>query len=122
MSSRKIINRVPESKNHPQASSGADQRYEQAIFAAELGEAPSIDLHQLDRTEAIRETDAFIAREAAKGTEAVAIIHGRGSGSLRQAIRIHLKANPLVVFFRDADSPAQQGGVTYAALHDARKR
>jgi len=99
-----------------------EAEFEQTIFAAELGDAPSVDLHGLDRIDAIRELDAYIASEAARGTEAIEIIHGRGSGTLRQAVRAHLASHPLIALHRDASHPGKQGGVMYAALYDARKR
>lgn len=92
--------------------------HESAIFAAELGEAPEIDLHGESVDVAVRLLDAFVNHEFVAGTDVVKIIHGRGEGKLRNAIHEYLKTQTeLVAYFRDAQSKKQQGGVTYAALH-----
>lgn len=89
---------------------------ETAIFAAEIGEAPSLDLHGMDSHEAVHAVDAFLNREFMTNSEAVRIIHGRGTGTLRKAIHESLKKHPLVIEFRDSMQPGQQGGVTLVAL------
>mgnify|MGYP001598232775 CR=1 FL=1 len=92
--------------------------YEASIFAAELGEAREIDLHGESIDVALSLLDAFLNHEFVAGTEVVKIIHGRGEGKLRDAIREALaKQTELVAFFRDAESRKEQGGVTYVALH-----
>ncbi|OGL74454.1 hypothetical protein A3E39_01640 [Candidatus Uhrbacteria bacterium RIFCSPHIGHO2_12_FULL_60_25] len=92
--------------------------HESAIFAAELGEAPEINLHGESVDVAIRLLDAFVNHEFVAGTDVVKIIHGRGEGRLHDAVRDYLKSQTeLVAFFRDAQAKGQQGGVTYAALH-----
>ncbi len=89
-----------------------------AIFAAELGDAPEIDLHGMDVPLAVSQLDQYINHEFVAGSEAVKIIHGRGTGKLRDAIHAYLKKQTeLVAAFRDSRSPGQQGGVTIAALH-----
>ncbi len=119
MGTRKIVEIPPTPDPHPPRTSER-AAYEQAVLAAELGGAPSVDLHGMDRDDAIRTLDAEISHHAAIGTEVIEIIHGRGTGALRDAVRNHLKSNKLVAYFRDADHPGKQGGVTYAALHEAR--
>jgi len=90
---------------------------ETAIFAAELGgHAVSIDLHGLDAHEALLQLDAFLNRCFVHDGAVVRIIHGRGSGKLRTAIRSALKTHPLVSMYRDANSSTEDGGVTYVAL------
>jgi len=55
--------------------------------------------------------DAFLA-----GLPSVRLIHGKGSGALRKAVRDLLAAHPLVDSFRDGE-PAEGGaGATVAAL------
>ena len=93
------------------------ERHEAAIFAAELGGAPEIDLHGLATDEAIRELDAFIHREIMRGTEVVKIIHGRGDGILRKTVQKWLASQKeTVLYFRDTDNHLQQGAVTFAVL------
>jgi DNA mismatch repair protein MutS2 len=90
---------------------------EAALFAAEIGESPSLDLHGMDSHEAIRAMDSFLNSEFMQGSEAVRIIHGRGQGILRKAVHAALQTHPLVAKFRDAVHHGQQGGVTVIALH-----
>jgi DNA-nicking Smr family endonuclease len=50
-----------------------------------LGE-PTLDLHGLQVRAALQRTDAFLRGEQARGTLAVRIITGHGTGTLKQAI------------------------------------
>lgn len=106
----------PQSEKPPNEPRLTDP-YESALFAAELGAAPEIDLHGETVDSALARVDAFLDHEFYAGTEAVKIIHGRGGGALRQAVRDYLKKQThLVAAFRDAQSPGQLGGVTLVAL------
>jgi len=94
--------------------------HETAIFAAELGACPEVDLHGMTSDAAIHELDRFLHQELMKGSEVIRVIHGRGDQILRKAIHAWLKkqkALDLVAYFRDAQNPSQQSAVTYAALH-----
>lgn len=91
--------------------------YEHAIFAAEIGDPPKTDLHALDVHEALRTVDQFINHEFLEGSDVIKIIHGRGTGKLREAIHAFLTNHELVAYFRDANVPGQIGGSTYAVLH-----
>lgn len=98
----------------------AEQDAESAIFAAELGGAPSIDLHGMDRPVALRELEAFFHVELMKGTAAIKIIHGRGNQILRAAVTEWLKRSdqqPFIAKFRASQNPSEQDAVTYVALH-----
>jgi DNA mismatch repair protein MutS2 len=96
--------------------------YEAAIFAAEIGEAPSIDLHEENVNLALDRLETFLHREMMRGTEVIKIIHGRGTGTLRKAIHAWLqKQTALVPYFRDAEATHGAGGVTYAALYRIKK-
>ncbi len=68
----------------------------------------SIDLHLFQPKE-IRSVVASYLEEAARlGFAEVRLIHGRGIGVQREAVRAVLAKNPLVRDFRDA--PAERGG------------
>ena len=95
---------------------------EAAMFAAELGESPSLDLHGLDSHEAIRAMDSFLNSEFMRGSEAVKIIHGHGHGVLRASVHKALRGHPLVIAFRDAVHHGQQGSVTVVALASKDRR
>jgi DNA mismatch repair protein MutS2 len=91
---------------------------ESKIFAAELGSgAPEIDLHDSSDTEGgVRELDQFLNHEFVNGEEVVKIIHGRGTGKMRQAVHDYLKTVSFVETFRDSESPSGIMGVTFAVL------
>jgi dsDNA-specific endonuclease/ATPase MutS2 len=114
-----FVMKNPENAAIPEAPKPSDP-WEIAIFAAEVGHAPEIDLHGKSRHEALGLLESFLNHEFVAGTEVVKIIHGRGNGILRNAIHKSLDGHELVARFRDADDPAQKGGVTYAALHSNR--
>ncbi|MEK7115928.1 MAG: Smr/MutS family protein [Patescibacteria group bacterium] len=103
--------------------SSTDDAAEAAIFAAELGKVPEIDLHGMTQNVALSELEAFFHSELFTGTEVIKIIHGRGDQILRNAIYRWLREpeqSDLIVKFRDSQNPAQQGAVTYVALHRLR--
>jgi DNA mismatch repair protein MutS2 len=94
----------------------SNPNHESAIFAAELGDAPTIDLHGMNADTAIHDLDEYLNREFMHGTLVIKIIHGRGTATLQRAVTQHLRSHPLVDYFRGAESPSQSGAVTYAAL------
>ncbi len=57
--------------------------------------------------------DAFLA-----GIPTVLVIHGKGTGTLRQAVRDELKNHPLVKSFRRAELEDGGDGVTIVELAD----
>jgi DNA-nicking Smr family endonuclease len=94
--------------------------FEAALFAAELGGAPEIDLHGQSTDLALSEMETFLHAHLMSGSEVVRIIHGRGEQILRNSIMKRLgelKKQELVAAFRDTTNPAQQGAVTLVALH-----
>lgn len=93
--------------------------YEQTAFAAELNdETPMVDLHGMSANEAVHALISAVNHEFMNGSDAIRIIHGRGSGVLRNAIHEELRRQTeLVAYFRGATSPGQSGGVTIAVLH-----
>jgi len=55
-----------------------------------------LDLHGLRVLEAVRQTNAFLLREQARGSVAVRIVTGHGTGVLKAAIRDVLRNHPAV--------------------------
>ena len=85
------------------------------LFFAEIGNsAPCIDLHGLFVDDAINGLEKFITNEFAKGTEVVKIIHGHGTGRLRQIVHDWLSQSKYVIGFRIAYT----GAITLAILGD----
>ncbi len=66
--------------------------------------------------EGIIETDRFIDNAVLSGISFVTIIHGKGTGLLRQGIRQHLKGHPSVRSFRSGVFGEGEDGVTVAEL------
>lgn len=103
--------------SHGQAGSRTQTfNWERDIWAAELGDAPTIDLHGMSINLAITELETFLHQELMRSTHVIKIVHGLGSGALEKAVRAWLseqKQLGLVPFFRAAETSA---GVTYAVL------
>lgn len=94
---------------------------ESEVWAAEMGEAPEVDLHTLPKDEALLELERFLHHELLRDTRVIKIIHGRGSGKLRESVHTWLKQQPsLVLYFRDSNNPGQIGAVTLAYLERIR--
>ena len=55
--------------------------------------------------------DAFLA-----GLASVRLVHGKGTGALRKAVRTLLTSHPLVESFRDGEPFEGGAGATVAAL------
>lgn len=90
---------------------------ESILFIAELSEAvPEVDLHGMVRHEAEQAVESLLHEAFLSGESAVRIIHGHGTGSLREAVRLMLSQHPLVERFRDSEQSGQLGSVTVAAL------
>jgi DNA-nicking Smr family endonuclease len=68
----------------------------------------SIDLHTFSPKEARPLVEEYLFQCRAKGLKEVRIIHGRGTGVLRQVVRSVLERNSLVERF--ADAPPERGG------------
>ncbi|MHB9145093.1 MAG: endonuclease MutS2 [Symbiobacteriia bacterium] len=78
--------------------------------------SPEVDLRGLMVDEAVDKTDKYLDDAALAGLRQVRIIHGKGTGALRQAIREFLHGHRLVVGYRLGE-PAEGGdGVTVANL------
>ncbi len=62
-----------------------------------------LDLHALTVEEAIPKVDDFLFFFYAAGLHYVRIVHGKGSGILRQEVSRYLSTHPLVKRFYPAD-------------------
>lgn len=66
--------------------------------------------------EALEESDRFLDRALLDGRGAVRLIHGHGTGRLRDAIREHLRAHPAVRSWRPGGEREGGDGATVAIL------
>lgn len=78
--------------------------------------APEIDLHGLTVEEALSRLEDLLYSAYTSGFLSARIIHGKGSGALRLAVRRQLSKHPLVSGFRSG-LPSEGGdGVTVVEL------
>ncbi|MDD2364667.1 MAG: endonuclease MutS2 [Desulfuromonadaceae bacterium] len=66
--------------------------------------------------DALSELDTFINRMFSAGIKDIRIIHGLGSGRLRDAVREELKRHTLVECFRSGEAHEGRDGATFATL------
>ncbi len=80
--------------------------------------APSNELHlrHLTLDEALPRLDKYLNDAFMAGLYQVRIIHGKGTGTLRQAVRKKLDKHPLVSSYRPAGYGEGGAGVTVVEL------
>lgn len=92
-------------------------KFDPLFFSAELGAASELDLHGTSVAIALGELEQFLHAHWYHKEQIVRIIHGRGSGVLRQAIHRWLKTHPkMIAEFRDSTRTDEVGAVTYVAF------
>jgi dsDNA-specific endonuclease/ATPase MutS2 len=79
----------------------------------------SLDLHTFQPREVKDLLDDYLEAAVEKGFIEVTIIHGKGSGVLRQKVQSILKKHPLVSDFRQAD---ENWGATIVELRGKSER
>lgn len=75
-----------------------------------------VDVRGMNLEEAIGEVDSFIDNAVLAGLKTVSIIHGKGTGILRNGIQQHLKRYPAVQEFRLGRFGEGEDGVTVVTL------
>jgi DNA mismatch repair protein MutS2 len=71
--------------------------------------SPELDLHRLTVEEALPRIDDFLNEVYNSGLHFARIVHGKGSGVLRQEVSRYLSSHPLVKSFHSADK--YNGGI-----------
>ena len=103
-------------EGHPAASRhGVHLDRAESRPAAPRRPDPELDLRGLRVDEAVAQVDTALNDAALDGVSMVRIIHGRGTGALRRAIREYLAGHPLVDTATDGEGPGGDG-VTVAQL------
>ena len=97
----------PPAQKIPQAEPGLGSRPSPGIEVNLRGQLVEDGLLQLER---------YLEKAYAAGLPFVRIIHGRGTGKMREAVRGALSQNPLVSSFEQADENEGGAGVTIARL------
>lgn len=97
----------PPAQKIPQGEPGLGSRPSPGIEVNLRGQLVEDGLLQLER---------YLEKAYAAGLPFVRIIHGRGTGKMREAVRGALSQNPLVSSFEQADENEGGAGVTIARL------
>lgn len=77
---------------------------------------PEVDLHALRADEALIRLDLFLNDAFVSGSPRARVIHGKGTGALRQAVQGMLRHHPLVKSFRSGVTGEGGAGVTLVEL------
>jgi DNA mismatch repair protein MutS2 len=77
---------------------------------------PELDLHAMTVDEAIPLMQEYLDVAFCGGLREVRIVHGKGTGTLRQAVMRELKKHPLVRSFRTGDRFEGSTGATVVQL------
>lgn len=99
-----------------QRQEAALKRAKEAAPAEVTAASPRCDVRGMRADEAITELESFLDRGMRQGEEMALIIHGHGTGALRQAIRDYLSSSPYIRMFRPGESHEGGDGVTVVAL------
>ncbi|MBI4054453.1 MAG: Smr/MutS family protein [Candidatus Doudnabacteria bacterium] len=78
----------------------------------------TLDLHGLDVEAAGVRIDQYLYGQFTAGQRFCRIMHGKGTGKLRQSTLDLLAGHPLVEAFRSSTRPEEQGAVIYVVLQE----
>jgi len=92
------------------------QAASEARPSAPLGLDRRLDVRGLRVEELLREVERFLDRLYSDGEADCLILHGHGTGALKQALRDHLSASPYVGAFRAGDRHEGGDAVTIVSL------
>ncbi len=78
--------------------------------------AMEVNLHALTVDEALLKLDQYLNDAFVSGLYQVRVVHGKGTGTLRLAVRRRLAHHPLVKSFRPGGYGEGEAGVTVVEL------
>ena len=81
-----------------------------------MGASPEVDLRGMMTDEAISVLERFLDTAMMGKLETVTIIHGKGTGAVRKAVRTYLKRSRYIKSFRPGRYGEGEDGVTVAEL------
>ena len=87
-----------------------------AASARKLNVSPELDLHALTVDEALPLIHGYLNDACLAGLKEVRIVHGKGTGILRQAVMRELKGHPLVKSYRTGSRYEGSTGATIVEL------
>jgi DNA mismatch repair protein MutS2 len=101
-----------------QVLSRSERKPERAVEFRAAGPAPptEIDVRGWRADDAVREIDQYVHDNYTHGQGTVRIIHGKGTGALRKAIREQLEEHPLVKGFGAEKRERGGEGVTVVQI------
>ena len=106
----------------PQPKSGGVEKKKPtaAIWRSTVAESDQRELKLIGMRveEALAELEPFINHAAAAGLSEVRVIHGMGTGRLRDAVREELGRHPLVEGFRPGEPHEGRDGATVVTLRN----
>jgi DNA mismatch repair protein MutS2 len=76
----------------------------------------NLDIRGLMKDEALTALDNFMDRAIMYGIHSIKIIHGRGTGALKQAVQFYLKKYPHVKNFKYEDERFGGDGITIVEM------
>jgi len=83
-----------------------------------VSSSPPLELHLIGKRvdEALPELDKFLDASAREGRTEARVVHGHGTGRLREGVRRHLRGHPLVASFRPGGAGEGGDGATVVTL------
>lgn len=104
-----------------EGESGGKKQAKEIVRRAEhtlrtLKASPEVDLRGMMTDEAIAALDLFLDNALMAHLEQVVVIHGKGTGAVRAAVRSHLKRSRYVKEFRPGQYGEGEDGVTVVTL------
>lgn len=87
-----------------------------AFFAADVGDVPELDLHGADAINTRHMLDMFLHEQWMRSEPGVRILHGKGSGIVRQTVREVLRTHSLVRAFQASSVFGQEDAITLVLL------
>ena len=118
------ILKITAKQEEVRVAEGEDTAQKQAVKIAQraehqlrsLGASPEVDLRGMMTDEAILVLDRFLDSAVMGRLTQVTVIHGKGTGAVRKAVRDHLKRSRYVKSFRPGRYGEGEDGVTVVEL------
>jgi dsDNA-specific endonuclease/ATPase MutS2 len=76
----------------------------------------TLDLHSFQPAEAGDAVDAFLEESLAQGWREIRIVHGKGTGALRELVHARLRRSPHVYSFRLGNETSGGWGATLVSM------
>lgn len=90
-----------------------DEENDEPVAIPIVGE---LDLHTFRPNEASRLLDDYFAECLKRGIRRVRVIHGKGTGALRETVHSHLRRNSEVTGYAICDANSGGWGATWVTL------